>query len=202
MNAVKLHLLGTVVATQVVALYDGAVPYFPIEISRTAASSANANRALATGFATLIVTMLYTKTLDAVTFAMWLGLMIVALVPDTRNWSLHMLGVAIVFAAALAHVYRHRDVSLVPPVLCAGVVYLIRLVLKAVVMLMADAKVRAAVSQSWSALFAAMFERTMDVMMRGPLAYNDDNTWAMVGPVFKVCGVLQWVAFYALSFVL
>lgn len=201
MNAVKLHLLVTVVASQAVALYDGAVPYFPIEISRTAASSANANRALATGFATLLVTLLYTKTLDVVTFTMWVGLMVVALVPDTLNWTVHMLGVVIVFVAALAHVYRHRDAALLPPVICSAVCYGIRIILKAAVMLWADPKVRAATALSFSSLFSVLFERSRDVMLRGPMA-TDAKTWAMIGPTFKVCGVLQWVSFYALSFVL
>lgn len=74
MDAVKLHLAATVMATQACTLYSGAAPYFPIEISRTAASSPSASRALATGFATLLATMLYTKTLNAVTFTMWAGL--------------------------------------------------------------------------------------------------------------------------------
>src|SRR5580700_7675823 len=105
MIAVKLHLLATIVITQVIALYDGQVPYFPIEISRTAASSTNAKNALAVGFGLLIVTLFFTRSLNDITVAIWVGLMFVALIPDTLNWWLHMLGVFIVFAAASVHVY-------------------------------------------------------------------------------------------------
>ena len=199
METVKLHLLAAVIATQAVALYDGAVPFFPIEISRTAASSPRATNTLATGFATLIVTMIYTKTLDAVTFSLWLGLMVIALVPDSVSWTVHMLGVVALVAAACAHVYRRRQIALVPPLLCALAIYGIRIVFKLVLLFTVDKQVIAAAASN---KLSIAFERSMDIMMRGPLAYNNDpELWNLVGPTFKICGVLQWAAFFALSFV-
>lgn len=213
MNAVKIHLLSTVLVTQAAALYDGAVPYFPIEISRTAASSPRASNALATGFCTLILTLFYTQTLDSITFAMWLGLVILALVPDSKNWALHMFGVWIVFAAACAHVYRRReDVSLLPPLVYATAFYLFRIALRTLVILNFDPKAQAAVlaltmrgERNVPKVLKVLFDRAMDVMMRGPLALDEDHrteVWNRIGPAFKLCGVLQWVSFISLSFVL
>jgi hypothetical protein len=202
MEVVKVHLLATVLVTQALALYEGKVPYFPIEISRTAASSPMAMRSLTTGFATLLITLVYTHTLNAVTLTMWGGLMIVALVPDTFSWALHMLGVAIVLVAACVHVYHRRDMALLPTLVCVGTVYGIRLVLKAGVMLALDPQSCASRGQPLGTMMSVLFSRTLDVMMHGPLAFGDAETWRQVAPVFKVCGVLQWVAFYALSFVL
>jgi len=204
MDAVKCHLLVTVLATQACALYEGAVPYFPIEISRTAASSPMAMRALAIGFVTLGITLWRTQTLDVITGTMWLGLVVVAAVPDTLNWVLHMAGVAVVFAAAVVHAHRSRNIALVPPLVCAVTVYALRIVLKVGVMLAFDPKVRLGLGRGIVPLAKLGFARTLDVMMLGPGAYGEDaaTLWPVIAPIFKVCGVLQWVAFYALSFVL
>ena len=98
MEAVKIHLVATILLVQF-ASYDR-VPYFPTEISRSAASSPNALNMMRIGFTTLLMTLYATDQFSVPVSILWVGLMIVAFVPDTLSLGGHMVGVALIFVAA------------------------------------------------------------------------------------------------------
>lgn len=201
MDAVKWHLATTILVTQAVALYDGRLPYFPIEVSQTAASSSSSLGAFTTGIASLLVTLIYTESLTDVTLALWVGLMVVALVPGTLSWSVHMLGVAIVFLAAGVHVYRAmaKEPSKWIPLAWAILLFSLRVVIRSMVIWSIHPP-----SPTWYSSLEMLVQRTRAVMELGPLAFEPSlraRLWPWIGPTLKLCGVLQWVAFFALSLV-
>lgn len=214
MEATKLHLLVAIVATQAVALYNGKLPYFPIEISRTAASSLLATRVLSGGFISAIITMYLSKALTWHTFIMWMGLCITAMVPDTRSIVGHMFGPVLVFVGALTHALNNpHPLETVSAVGMAMIIFVLRICLKVGVLLLFDTSSRSTVTSLWSIVGHAhvrntVKNRALDIMFRGDEAFiaatNTINPAAKqaIVAVFKVCGVLQCVAFYALSFVL
>jgi len=211
MDAVKLHILATVVATQATALIKGSAPYFPIEISLTAASSREASAVFAIGLASTLVTVYLAKALGAFTLCVCVGLALVA-VPDTGQplaLAVHLGGVAIVWAATIARLYLTRDWTSMPAAATAVIVFALRIVFKVGVLLLYDPTVRASIrTPAWlipfdARLRALVANRAIDIMHRGASAFGKSAeqqlAWRAIAPVFKLCGVLQWAAFYALS---
>lgn len=211
MHAAKIHLLLTILATQIVALFVGGVPYFPIEISRTAASSKLASGCLSIGAITLIITLVAANELTPITFMMWAGLLIVALIPDNVFMLAHMLGVVIIGVAACLHVFSARSTkdgrSLSPLLVSFAMIYSLRWVLKVGVMLLHDPAINRP-GREWThvnllSLSSELTERALDIMLNGERAFGGNTAaWNDIRPLFQVAGVLQWVAFYTLSLVL
>jgi hypothetical protein len=211
MDAVKVHILATVLATQATALLKGSAPYFPIEISLTASSGPEASIVFALGLASTLVTVYLAKAVNWFTLAVCAGLVLVA-VPDTgRPLALvvHLGGVAVVWVSAMARLYVLRDWTSLPVAIAAVGVFAVRLVFKVCVLLAYDPAVRASIrTPVWLIPFdgplrALVMQRAIDIMHRGAAAFGKSPeqqlAWQAIAPVFKVCGVLQWVAFYALS---
>lgn len=206
MEAVKIHMLATILATQLVAIYDGSVPYFPIEISRTAASSPTATHVLGAGILSMLPLLYRTNTLNVMTYGMWLGLAIVAIVPDTVSKSGHMAGVAVLYIAALARIFTELNAAAFMHFLCSLFIFGIRLFFKVGILLLYDTPTR----QSWRTptdiffnprVGQTIYNRSMEIMFGGPSAFKYVEDASVILPIFKVCGVLQWVSFYMLSFV-
>lgn len=105
MECVKGHLLAVVLATQVSALIWGKVPYFPIEISRTAASGAIPLTVFRVGVASSILTLLLARSLNPLTCSVWLCLTVICVFDDVNFWALHMLGVGGMILVAIYSVY-------------------------------------------------------------------------------------------------
>lgn len=199
MLAVKLHLLASILATQVFALWDSKnLPYFPIEISRTAASSPLATRSLQVGFSTLLVTMVLSGAATWARGLMWLGIMIVAFVPDTLHKVLHIVGVLVVFAAAimdLAWTGRMYFVFL------AGLIYALRTVFLFSSLVWIDEHFQQDTLQFtdiWS-FISELAARHHAIMFLRQEDFAPGTYPVRVIPYCKVSGVLQWVAFFVLS---
>ena len=209
MEAAKIHLFATILMTQAAALWRGRVPYFPIEIFRTAAAGDVPLLVFKTGITLLLATLYSSKCLDWITFFLWTGVMVVAFVPDTTHLIVHNLGVLVVFITAGYYVYRHSTSAAFAPLACAVTIFLLRLVFKLLVLVVYDKYANAYLFNAGSAITAikGIHARGTEFMFMGRAAYGtspseeDDAAWAVIAGVFKICGVLQWVAFYSLSLV-
>ena len=195
--AVRFHLFATVVCVQVAALLvDRRVPYWPIEVSRTAASGPAAFTVFVVGAATLGVTLYQTATLCATTAALWLALLVIALFDDVSFFEAHMGGVAALAAVAVAAAVQAGRGAVVP--LGAGAaLYLFRVVIKVAAVLAYERLP----TLDWRrpASLALVARHAQLIMLHGARVCRSP---AETMPAFYLGGVLQWVVFYAWSFIL
>jgi len=101
-SAVVLHLLCTIVATIVTAPFYGNPPYFPIEISRCAASGSIPLSIFRVGSFSLLATIVFSDKGSGAPSStlLWIGMVLIASFRDEDSLTLHLLGIAIVFWAA------------------------------------------------------------------------------------------------------
>ncbi len=210
MLAVKIHLLVTILCTQAFSVYEGRVPYFPIEISRTAAESARGLLALQAGVFTLIATLQATGTLTNSTSLLWVGLMFVAFCPDTTQPGLHVFGLLIVASACALQVYDKAAADpkaniwvLASPILCAAAIFAFKIALRTVALILVDWQNLPNQSSYPFEGMLALIVRSRRLLFEGEMVYPLPQAykWAIMKPVLQVCGILQWVTFYALSLV-
>lgn len=186
MSAAKWHVLLTVLLTQALAYWKGNLPYFPIEVSRTAASDPLALNAFRIGILTLIFTLQTTEPYHTAKLFVWLALVCIAVFDDENYKMLHvvglvMLGFGMAWLAALRKPYGW------PILLTAAVIYGIRLVFKFGVLY-------------WFEMdrldFVGAGHLALAIMSKGQASCKHAP---VVLPIFQICGVLQWCCFYALS---
>jgi hypothetical protein len=195
MDPVHVHLITTILLVQFSAVWldkASSLPYFPIEISRTAASSPLARVILKAGFTSLIGTCLLTQSLTWPRFVLWLGLMLVAWFPDTEHMSLHMSGVAILFVASCMTLWTGWSRQRGMLVVFAVFVYGMRIVFKWVVLWLTDP--RLVQFQASHGLVKGFALRNQEIMFGRESVPPDTEAF------FKLSGVLQWICFVALSY--
>jgi hypothetical protein len=196
MESVKVHLLATVLLTQMSALIWGKVPYFPIEVSRTAASGPIPLTIFRTGIVSIIVTLFITKSLSVQTVMVWLALSIICLFDDVNYWLIHMSGLLGLILVSLYSVYA-RGKSSIAPFLMALTIYGLRNVMKACLIALVETNPKefdGIFSRQW---LRFQFNRHMAIMYQGESACLYPE---FIMPAFKISAVLQWVLLYALSF--
>jgi len=192
MEVVKAQLLTTVIATQVSALTYGKVPYFPIEVSRTAASGRIPMGVFRCGILSLIITLLVSNTLDWQTFTVWLSLSLICCADDVNHWFLHMTGVFSLILVAAYSIYERGEAALIPFVV-AIMLYLVRLLVKFLVITFYEIWEERSLSMRFLRL---NIEHHMNIMYEGAKVCKRPD---IVIPVFKASGVLQWALLYSLS---
>lgn len=196
MEYVKAHLLATILATQVSALIWGKVPYFPIEISRTAASGPIPLTIFRIGIVSVIATLFITKSLNIQTFVVWISLSTICLFDDVNYWALHMSGVAGLLLVSIYSIYLRGRACLAPCIM-AIVIYGLRNLMKiTLIALMEIDKEKSFkfMSKEW---MQDQFTRHMAIMYNGEKACLNPN---YLMPAFKISAVLQWVLLYSISF--
>lgn len=193
MRAVKIHLLVAVLATQAAALLvDCRVPYFPIEISRTAASGPVALFLFRAGVLTLPLTALYAGCARLQFWALWVSLLVIALYDDLRWHGMHMFGVTLL-AVVFAVLARDAGPQGIHIFTIAGYLYAARLVLRFGVVLFFETPDNATVSLT--TLVQAGFH-TLTVLLVGAPACKAP---AITIAAFRLSGILQWLSFAVLS---
>lgn len=110
-QTVKQHLLVTVLLTQATSLLFGdRLPYFPIEISRTAASHPTSYYVLV--FGTLTCFGYISKYVDRPEMILsWLGMCVLAIFDDVNHWSAHMFGVLVMMLGVSTNIYLRSEMS-------------------------------------------------------------------------------------------
>lgn len=193
-TVVKLHILLTVLLTQCAALFwDRAVPYFPIEVSRTAAAGPRALAFFRVGMLSLGMTLWSCGLLRAPYIAGWLSLIAIALFDDVHYRVLHSLSVAALGCSALAMLSHStqwgHDVYYMS---MAGTLHLLRWASKLAAMLIFEPWPHRSIP-----LITALVKKVM--RLHDAILYRGHPASAGTLFVFRCCGVLQWVVFYLLS---
>lgn len=194
MEYVKAHVLATVLATQASALIWGDVPYFPIEISRTAASGKVPLTVFRVGFATIGGTLIATRSLNVQTSLVWTCLSAICMFDDKSNWFIHMAGVYGLIGVSGYSIYLRGSMA-VMPFTCAVVIYLVRAAMK---MILIDRyEIGSESRRTLRGWIQALHKRHMAINYHGATACARPD---LLMPAFKICAVLQWVLLYSLSY--
>ena len=126
---VKIHILVTVIYTMYAAVFiDRRVPYWPIEISRMAASGDYALYCFRLGV-TLMPATLFCENVTPITVALWVALMAIAWIDDVTSFTGHMFGVALLGLVCVIHAYQSAQSVWIIGI--AAVIFAARLGLKA-----------------------------------------------------------------------
>ena len=199
MLLVKLHLLATVAAVMYAALFiDKRLPYWPIEISRMAASGPAALSVFRAGVTLLLVTIIYGEGSHLATW-LWVALMQIAWLDDVTSFAGHMAGVVQLGLTCAVQAYAVGQPALWP-FCAAAVIFVSRLWLKAYACVCEDmADRRYQLSQFDSvAKVVAYVQHLMhigkDIMMGAREAKTTTGRVA-----FRFGGVGQWLVFVLLG---
>lgn len=176
------------------AWIDG-VPYFPIEISRACAGPLGTRRLMEVAF--MAVGMcLFMSTLPEVKVSC-LGLVVLALIPDSVSIVGHMVGVGIMFLGAVVLAWRKPPVA--PIVIGCVVVFGLRVVAKSAAVTLFELPHQVPVgmlSDGWACI-DWIKTRSFDIMFgRGPPP--DPNTLL----VFRCTAVAQWAILFTMGYTL
>ena len=192
-----LYIFFVVVCVQAAALFvDKAVPYWPIEVSRMAASGRCALASFRIGALAMAVPITLDRAWSGPVAVLYTALVIIALVDDVWSPAGHMAGVALLGAASVWQTYL-RGFDAVPIFAAAGVVFCARLVAKAATvwwceMSGTDKKQRPQLMRlsTWQEIATHALQ-----LMFGKRQFH--SQWTKLA--FRAGGVLQWTVFGILS---
>jgi len=198
LESAKIHLFITIILTQISSILYNEIPYFPIEISRTAADGGVITKYIFNiGLTSIIITLFMTNNVTKETILLWIGLSIIALFDDKQHWIMHNLGVLILFIVAMINAY-HVGGSAVLFVFMAIAINMIRIGFRILVVMYFEMNI--GIFDLWNhpKLIYDIFNLSKNIMYRGHISCSEPSITVLV---FKISGVLQWVSFYALSFI-
>ncbi len=196
-----IHITGGIVTiglTFIASWWDSSVPYFPIEISRTATGETS-RLVFSTGM-TLIVFDILRRSWSNRGFipSLWiscLGIFVLAQYDDERYWGIHMFGLFLFLIGTTFYTYeyawKHKRYFII-----AVVLYLLRVICKIIVVFAYELAY-----EERSQFFSSPFTPTVWVMILGKMHEQAHRlmmhgTWTneTITPiVFKTCGILQWI---------
>lgn len=208
----KNHLLITAILTQLSALfYNGSnnnLPYFPIEISRTASSNTYSWCILIIGSISSIWHIVYD---DVLTYHMkiglgiaWAGLCGLALFDDLSYLRAHMYSSYIMIIGGLYTIYVSPGTSIKVKVIfiaCALLLFISRLVIKTIVIMGIEMEQNLFSIHPWWALATdsgfrnSIKSNIVNIMFNGEIACRHAQYTLTL---FKATGVMQWLFFYVL----
>jgi len=195
----KLCLLGTILSTWYTAQQDGSLPYFPIEISRTATGT-RSKKIFCWGVTACTLAM-YMESDSAVNYITWAGLLVLAWIDDVTSLAGHNAGVVIMSFGAFLRSVTHPEASFLL-FLAACVIYAPRRLAKVSVVASQelqrplDADTLLGLVFDIDGFRTKLLKTTMNIMYKGPGEIKQPFTTLAV---FKFCGVLQWVVFFLFS---
>jgi hypothetical protein len=177
-----LYCIHVVTYVFVFAWRDGNLPYFPIEISRAAADGGPAaSFAFKVGFLfgpPLLLLLGLSPSISLYTFAAYIGLQFITFFDDVQHWRVHMFGVMLMSLGAGAHIVFEKG-GHINLLVVAAVVWLLRLALKFLVVVWIEQE---PIAQAGA--------KGMYIMYTGRCKEPQVTL-----SVFRLCGVLQWIAF-------
>ncbi len=189
MEVLLIHVCLVIIATAIAALVYGNVPYFPIEISRLAASGWLASHIFKWGLSILpIAYFLFSTTrVQPVFWAIFIGLQFVTFWDDVNHWFVHMFGVVIIGISAIVHVVSTWSNKQAIILSIAACIWVIRLILKFTMVVLFE---RPTTYAPYSIAITAM-----SIMYDGKC----NNPFTL--HVFRLCGVLQWIVFVLIGMI-
>lgn len=181
----KLLLFTLVLAIQCIALIWGVVPYFPIEISRTAQSSTINLWLFPLCVMILPCLMVFCGEFHTKYIISLSGLVLLALFDDKRHWLMHIIGVVVMIMGTFYSIlYSGESRGRFVLLCCAFILYVTRIAMKAFIV---------AFVEIHSFSVSAIMTKSMDIMYYGAL-YCQYPQYTI--PVFQIGGLLQWIVFY------
>ena len=200
MEYLKIQIAITILATQVSALLmtyvkQTTLPYFPIEISRTAASCSMSKTILQIGFLTcaLSYALMEKKKYQLDVGLILLGMVVLSLFDDVQYFRLHMTGVFLLFVGVTCNVCQKQGSWML--LLYAIFIYGLRIAMKGLVI--------AIYEQPDASSFIHYIQATghthMQIMYEGAKVCKHPE---ITIPVFQIGGVMQWVCFLALTLIM
>jgi hypothetical protein len=182
MEVVFLYLLFCICATIISAFVLRATPYFPIEISRCAASHSISQQCLTFGALTApLVYFLTSNTPSLLAYAAFGGLIVLSLFNDVAFFLIHNFGVFMIFLAAVMQVVVSGQHFL--NLFSALVILGLRLASKLTAMIFLENR----------RLSEAMHYAKQIMIFRAAPRHSATLL------VFRICGALQWLSFLLLA---
>lgn len=190
MGLLTIHLLAVIILVQVTAFVSvplQKVPYYPIEFSRTAASSVHTNQIFTFGALSLVLSILIEERFTLL--LPWFGLFILAAFDDVYHWDVHMCGIFMMMIGVVLHLlFMPKLNDRFTLFLCANIIYVIRVVLKFFVVASAELSL---LPWQWHERIPLIFDTCLHIMYHG-------SSNEVVLLIFKTTAVLQWLTFYLL----
>lgn len=204
----KYHCLLVVCSTFACALlFDQTVPYFPIEISRTASTGRYAQHVFKWGITSILLSLLYEHLyLDSVWF-IWFGIMIAAWFTDKDHLYIHGAGVLVIMSSVFYSVVVISEPHLLQRRLCiftsAIAIEGARMAFKGYVVWFVemDGGVIWSPYAYWKACInhADIAAHVIKLMFTVEAVEEVAVVPALTLPVLRVTGVMQWLAFYLMT---
>jgi hypothetical protein len=168
---------GVIGATMAVAHAERTtLPYWPIEISRTATGQ-RSRFVFLLGIIVLVVVSGHFPLQTAAQRVAAAGLLLLAAVTDTEHWTMHMVGVALFAGACLSTASASA--------LCGVGIYVARAVIRNLAVLTYEMDVE---PRAW--LGAQRAESIASALLFGQRTFRDARTLRY----FRAAGVMQWLA--------
>ena len=184
----KTILFHTIIWTWLVAYIDDTVPYFPIEISRTA-SGRLCRFVFPFGITIFCISAYYESTYPlSHTLIPIIGLLITSYISDELHWVIHIVGVAVMGLGVTIHVllcaYMRSD----------GYEFQLLYLISSSILctLYISLKVYGVLIHNKLVSLYDAYEQGMDIN------YNGNGTQIQL-KIFKLTGVVQWIIFILLT---
>jgi hypothetical protein len=189
---------------QITAVYfhSAAVPYFPIEISRTAAAGKWSHVVFNIGAFALGGTLYLNDLFFSSLTLGWAALCIVSSFDDFNHLALHTIGVFAMIFGTIISIRFSKTLSCDPKMVRLAVfVYGARLILKLLAILKFEMNRSIFETETWFALISndsfrkRIFDTTLNIMYEGERVCLDPQRTLMA---FRLGGLLQWISFWLL----
>jgi len=199
----KILLLWCILATWTAAFRDRSLPYFPIEISRTATGSLSKN-VFRYGVSLCTLAMLYEST-TRVDYIAWAGLLLLAWVDDVTSLQWHQVGVAVMGFGVLLKALLSENISYnILLFITAAIIYALRLLIKVGVLVVLEFRKPLNADTLLGILWNVenfrdkLLAQAYAIMFKGESRAEHPKASIYL---FSLCGVLQWLVFFIFSFI-
>ena len=195
----KFCLLVTIFGTWGAAWKDHSLPYFPIEISRTATGRIS-KRIFQIGVS-LTTFVMYYESDSWTTYIAWGGLLLLAFLDDRTNFEGHLIGVFIMGFGVALHAMLNPWAHMVTFGI-ASIIYGIRVLIKTSLVILLEMEMPVTKDTVVNIAFNVNSVRTDAIERIKDIMYNGEDKCkypSITIPLFALCGCLQWLAFYIFS---
>lgn len=190
---IKVNLFLVILLTQLASIFfqPEKLPYFPIEISRSASSNELSRFIFMAGMAFMFFPIMYSGELEKY-FPVWVSVMILAYFDDKNYWLLHMVGVFLLFVTSFYRIYHcgFREFYIA---FIALILYVMRVFFKFFTVAYLEQQIH---PFDLPYNLQSIFDQTKQIMYLGASVCRYPE---ITLSVFRITGVMQWCVFYLLT---